>query len=174
MDILNKESCKRAAANIIRSAYSILVVNNGGLALHASAVLRHDRAHIFFGPSGSGKTTIANLCKKLAVLDDESIFIKRRNSSYQASGKRLRGSFPIQGIYKLTQDKKVYLNRLPKNLAMVELFTVPAFLKGLAWHKRLLANLSNLTVEIPCFDLHFRQDDSFWRCIDEYNQNLSK
>ena len=158
----------RAKANILKSLYSILVVNHGGLVLHASAVLRNGKAYIFFGPSGSGKTTVAKLSQEFPVLDDESIFIERRNSSYQAFGERLRMSFPIQGIYKLTQDKKVYLNRLPISQALAELFTIPGLLrKGLAGHKKLLLNLSKLVTEIPCFDLHFRQDNSFWRCIDE-------
>ena len=171
---------KRAVVNILKSIYSISVIKNGGLVLHASAVLRNGKAYIFFGPSGSGKTTVARLSQEFPVLDDESIFIKRRNSSYQAYGTaeaqksiakaqrgdmKVEGAFPIQGLYKLTQDKKVYLSRLPISQAIVELFTIPALLKGLAGHKRLLLNLSNLVTEIPCFDLHFRQDNSFWGCI---------
>lgn len=156
----------RGASNLFRSIYSIWVVNNGGLVLHAGGILRYGKAYVFFGPSNSGKSTITQLSKDASILDDESIFIHRFNGGYLASGRRLRRSFPIHGLYKLTKDKQVYLRKLPKSWALGELFTVPAWLGGLAGQQRLLVNFSNLVKKIPCFELHFRRDDSFWRCID--------
>ncbi len=164
----------KAVPNLLRSIYSVLVIRNGGLVLHASGILRGDKAYIFFGPSESGKSTVANLSSDFTILDDDSIYISKgnkisngMNNCYNASGRRVKGNFPIRGLYKLTKDKEVYLEKLTLSRALSELFTIPALLnKRLNWHEKLLVNISGLVAEVPCFDLHFKKDNSFWQCID--------
>lgn len=166
--------------NLLKGIYSLLVVKKGGLVLHASGILRQGKVYIFFGPSGSGKSTVAKLSTQCQdslaggiVLDEESVFIAEVHGSYQASGQKVAGSFPVYGLYKLSKDRVVYLRRLSFSEALSEVFTVPWPLKDLAWHEMLLANFSKLARTLPCFDLHFRPDNSFWGCIDEYSKNLS-
>ena len=151
--------------NFLKSIYAAPIVKNGGVILHASGILRRGEAHIFFGPSGSGKTTLASLSEEFTVLDDETIFIERKNARFQASGVRLQGSFPVKGLYKLTQDKRVYLKRVKPTQALSEIFTVPQMLKALSWHQRLLVNFSRLLAEVPCYELHFRRDGTFWKYL---------
>ena len=106
--------------------------------------------------------------KASIIGSSESIFIEKAKDCYRASGRQIKGSFPIQGLYRLMKDKKVYLEKLPLSRALCELFTVPGLLKGLTWHEKLLANFSQLVAKVPCFNLHFKRDSSFWRCIDEH------
>ena len=51
------------------------IMLQGGLLLHAAAVVRTSEAFIFAGPSGSGKTTITGLSGAKKILSDEIVAI---------------------------------------------------------------------------------------------------
>jgi hypothetical protein len=62
-------------ADLMRTWFSAVLLGNGGILLHAGAVVRAGRAIVFSGPSGSGKTTLARLAGQQLVLSDESVAI---------------------------------------------------------------------------------------------------
>ena len=62
-------------ADLMRTWFSVVLLANGGILLHAGAVVRAGRAIVFSGPSGSGKTTLARLAGQQPVLSDESVAI---------------------------------------------------------------------------------------------------
>ncbi len=59
----------------MRTWFSVVLLANSGILLHAGAVVRAGRAIVFSGPSGSGETTLARLAGQQPVLSDESVAI---------------------------------------------------------------------------------------------------
>ena len=163
--------------NFLRNIYTLLIYRNGGLVLHASAVVRQGMAYIFFGPSGSGKSTVARLSAPWAILNDELVVIKRVNGSYRVFGtpywadiktnKGINGCFEIRGLFKLIKDKEVYLKRLTQPQAVAEILSVPSVEDKLGLVKQLLERSCELLESVPCYQMHFLPEPSFWRCIDE-------
>ena len=68
------------------------IMLQGGLLLHAAAVVRNSKAFIFAGPSGSGKTTITRLSGAKKILSDEIVAIIRDKHN-----RMLAGSTPFWG-----------------------------------------------------------------------------
>ncbi len=69
---------ERCVDAVLRYVLSRRLLEQGGLLLHASAVIRAERAWIFAGPSGVGKTTIgAHLAGEL--LCDEAVALRERD-----------------------------------------------------------------------------------------------
>ena len=164
--------------NFLRNVYSMLIIKNGGLVLHASAVVRERKAYIFFGPSGSGKSTIAELSKTYyPVLSDDLVVIKRYNGIYKGFGTPYWGdmktnngincSFEIAGFFKLVKSRKVYLKRLSRLHAMTEILSIPRISDDSQLVGQLLDMTNELVDNVPCYEMHFLPDNSFWRCIDE-------
>lgn len=168
-----------ALANFVKNLYSVLILSDGGLMLHAAGVVKDASAYIFFGPSESGKSTIARVSGNYPVLTDELVAIMCLNGSFKAystpfwgggikAGKWTNGSFEIGGLFKLIKDNEVYLKRLSYGQAIAEILTVPEFYDNLSSIERLFNSCMDLAKVIPCYELHFLPDSSFWRCIDEH------
>jgi hypothetical protein len=166
-----------AFVNFLKNLYSALILFDEGLMLHAAAVAKDDRAYIFFAPSGGGKSTVAGLSSNYTVLTDELVAVRRDSGSFNAYGTPFWGSdrnerrginrsFEIGGLFKLVKDSDVYLKRLPESCAAAEILTVPQCYYDLESVARLLNSCSDLTSVVPCYELHFLPDSSFWRCID--------
>ena len=166
-----------AFVNFLKNLYSALILFAEGLMLHAAAVAKDDVAYIFFAPSGGGKSTVAGLSSNYTVLTDELVAVRRANDSFNAYGtpfwgskrgerRGINSSFEIGGLFKLVKDNEVYLKRLPHSLAAAEILTVPQCYYDLESVAKLLNSCSDLANVIPCYELHFLPDTSFWRCID--------
>jgi hypothetical protein len=166
-----------AFVNFLKNLYSALILFAEGLMLHAAAVAKDDMAYIFFAPSGGGKSTVAGLSSDYTVLTDELVAVRCANGSFSAYGTPFWGSkrserrginrsFEIAGLFKLVKDSEVYLKRLPESLAAAEILTVPQCYYDLESVAKLLNSCSDLASVVPCYELHFLPDSSFWRCID--------
>ena len=174
---INSSSPLEMLGNFLRNLYTFLIFRDGGLILHASAVVRENQAHIFFGPSGSGKSTVARLSLPERILSDDLVIIKPVNDSYKVFGTPYWGDikannginrcFKIRGLFKLIQDKEVYLKRLTLPQAVAEALLVPQGPDKLELIQQLLARTSALLKVVPCYQMHFLPNPSFWRCINE-------
>jgi hypothetical protein len=163
--------------NFLRNLYAFLIFRDGGLILHASAVVRERKAYIFFGPSGSGKSTVARLSAPGIILSDDLVIIKQVNNAYRVFGtpywgdlkadNGTNGSYKISGLFKLIQDKEVYLKKLTLPQAVAESLLVPHGPDKLKLIQQLLARSSALLKTVPCYQMHFLPNPSFWRCINE-------
>jgi hypothetical protein len=164
-------------ASFLRSFYSAIIVQGGGLMLHAAGIVKKGRAHIFFGPSESGKTTVSKNSPACSVLSDELIAIKSFAGRFGAYGTpygkeklgEASGPHPIAGFFKLVQDNQVFLKQFSHAKASTELLTIPRVCETFSAVNNILHITDKLTENIPCFELHFLPDDSFWRCIDEHS-----
>jgi hypothetical protein len=161
----------------LRIIYSIILPNIDGLAIHASSLIRNGKAYVFPGESGAGKTTIIRLSPNISLLTDEVSIIRGIGKNPMAYGTPFYGSLgipgenisaPVTGIYFPVKDKKNYIEELDTKLALRK------FIRnvGINWEdQNLKLKAFNLACElvsaVPCYDLHFLPDPSFWDCIDE-------
>lgn len=161
----------------VRTVYAWLAFHGGGLLIHAAGVLADGRVHLFTGPSGSGKSTVALLSPDHVILNDDLILLRPQADGWTAygtpfwnatavarAGQTAHG--PVAAIYRLVQDRDVYLEPLSRAAAAAELAANcpvingdPARLPGL------LARCQALAQAVPVQRLHFRKDASFWELL---------
>jgi len=80
--------------DLFRLLRGFLLVCDGGVLLHASAVVERERAWVFSGPSGSGKTTIAQLAGDRPVLNDETVTLRPGPRAHNAYATPFYGRAP--------------------------------------------------------------------------------
>ena len=165
-------------STFLRSIFMLLVMrNNDGICLHGAAILHNGGVFIFVGPSGAGKSTVSRLSAGKIVLSDEQVFIKKRGAEFVVFphpqwgdaqvGTRENKPYPIRGIFKLVQDKTVFIEPLKvAPIAVAELFTIPDILLSLASKDALLLTFMDLINTVPYFALHFLPVPSFWNHLD--------
>jgi len=173
-------------SNFIKNIYSRIVFSAGGLMLHAAGLVKDNNAYIFFGPSESGKSTIASLSPEYLLLSDELIAVRPYNGTFNAYSTPTWGNsayqkrvvenieqgylstgFVPRGLFKLIQDSEVRTEKLSASHAAAELYTLPGMCDNGLFTGDLLKACTDLAITVPCYQLHFRKDNSFWRNIDE-------
>jgi len=158
----------------VRMVYAWLAYHGGGLLIHAAGALAAGRVHLFTGPSGSGKSTVALLSPDTVILNDDLVLLRPQADGWIAYGTPFwnattvtragqTANGPVAGIYRLVQDRDVFLESLSRAAAAAELAANcpvingdPARLPGL------LARCQALAQAVPVQRLHFRKDASFW------------
>ena len=56
----------------VKLLVSMLIIDKGGLPMHASAIYKNQSAILFMGPSGAGKSTAAKFCRpEWTIINDE-------------------------------------------------------------------------------------------------------
>ncbi|MFH1633835.1 MAG: hypothetical protein ABIG63_07460 [Chloroflexota bacterium] len=160
----------------LRVAYALLSIQAGGIMLHAAGVGRDGKAYLFFGHSGSGKTTVARLSPNDTVLNDDLVLLMpvppAEGAGWQVFGtpfwnptqvRPTPASAPLAALYRLVQDKKVYLQAISTSEAIAELISnVPVIPSDPVRSLELLTRLHKILQTTPAHKLHFLPDDSFW------------
>ena len=159
----------------LRLACALLAERAGGLLFHAAGVVRQGRAYLFFGPSGSGKTTAARLSRGCRVLNDDLLVLLPCGAGWEAHAtpfwnpsqvRPAPGCAPAAGLYRLVQDRRVYLENPGPGLALAELLAcVPVLPLDPARAPALLDRCRRLLESLPARRLHFLPDASFWECL---------
>lgn len=160
----------------LRVVYALLVFNAGGLLFHAAGIVRRERAFLFFGHSGSGKTTISRLSRDNVVLNDDLVVLLPQGEGWRAYAtpfwnptqiRPTSNSAPVAGLFRLVQDKDVFLEAMGKGQAIAEMIaSVPVIPEDRSRGVELLARCGSLLEEVPSYRLHFLPDDSFWTVVD--------
>jgi len=168
----------------LRVAYALLAFQSGGIMLHAAGVVRDEKAYLFFGHSGSGKTTVARLSPNDTVLNDDLVLLMPVHPA-EGGGWRVFGTpfwnptqvrptpanAPLAALYRLVQDKKVYLQGISTSEAIAELISnVPVIPADPVRSLELLTRLHKILQAVPAHKLHFLPDDSFWGVVESVNQ----
>lgn len=172
------EPAERSVENFLRVAFAWKAARRGGMLLHASGLVRHGKAYIFFGPSGSGKTTVTRLSTNDLLLNDDCIHIRRGDSGFEASGVPFKGrenggaqsreGFPIAGIFRLAQSRRVFMERLGPAQAVAEIAaSIPFVSERAEGVEGSFAALEQLVRAVPVCRLHFRLAPDFWNVIEE-------
>ncbi len=140
------------------------LLRRGSFFLHAAAIVRAGRAHVFFGPSGSGKTTVAGLVGE-GVISDEVAAIRRDGDGYVVSGVPWRGqrlSAPLAALFHLRKAPESARTRLAPADAVRRLlpsvfFPRPDFPEVGPF----LEIAGKLVKRVACYEMRFAPDRSF-------------
>lgn len=165
----------------IRVVCALLAFENKGVMFHAAGVVREDRAYLFFGHSGAGKTTVARLSADGLILNDDLVVLLPRGRSAEPQTrwithatpfwnptqvKPTSESAPLAGLFRLVQDREVFLEPMGKGQALAEVLSnVPVIPDDPQRNATLIDRCLRLLDDIPAFRLHFLPDDSFWQVI---------
>jgi hypothetical protein len=157
---------------------AVVVLRQGGVMLHAAAVVHDGGARVFCGPSESGKTTVATLAGGRAVLSDESVVLRPGPGGYRACATpffgeagpvatQSSGDAPLAAIYFLRKSAAFAHRRLTRREAVQRAFSQVFLPKGRpAIAEAILANLDGITAAVPCFELSFAARDELWSYLD--------
>ena len=161
--------------SLLRILLSWLLLPRQGFLLHAATVLRNGRTCVFTGRSGAGKSTVASLAPRGSVLTDEISLLRREANAWRAHGTPFWGEFraagsnssaPVAGIYVLAKARENAVQPLPPLDALRALLpNVLFFSSDRAANASLLDLLVGAVTQIPCFELRFRRDASFWEAL---------
>jgi hypothetical protein len=164
--------------HFLRVLVALLAFREGGLLVHAAGLRSDGRVRLFIGQSGSGKSTVAALSPHALALNDDLIVLRRAGETWVAFGTpfwnmeadRRQGqtaSGPLSGIYRLAQDRDVYLENLSPAAATAELVANCPVINGSPTHlAALLLRCRQLADAVPVRRLHFRKDGSFWQLLE--------
>ena len=164
--------------DLFRLLCSFLLMQKGGVFLHASAVVDRGRAWVFSGPSGSGKTTIAGLAGDRPVLNDETIALRPGPRGWQACATPFYGSggpamarvndrAPLRGLCFLAKADRFAHRRLSPSEAVARAFPEVMLPKrDDRVSGRLLATLAALAGTVPAWELAFAPDPALWSYLD--------
>jgi len=164
--------------DLFRLLCSFLLMQKGGVFLHASAVVDRGRAWVFSGPSGSGKTTIAGLAGSRAVLNDETIALRSGRLGWEVCATPFYGSggpamarvndrAPLRGLCFLRKADRFAHRRLSPSEAVARAFPEVMLPKRHARvTERLLATLAALAAAVPVWELTFAPDPALWTYLD--------
>ena len=160
----------------IRVIYAVLAFKAGGFLFHSAGIVREGRAILFFGHSGSGKTTITRLSTSYQTLNDDLLVILPVGDVWIVHGTPFwnptqsppsNQHAPLAGLFRLVQDKEVYLKEMSQSQALAELAgSVPVISLSNKHLPTLLTRLNTLANDTPIYHLHFLPDDSFWNVIN--------
>ncbi len=167
-----------AVDTFLRVAYSLALLETGGLLVHAASLGRGTRAWMFPGPSGSGKTTLTRLSPDATLLSDE-ISIVRLGADGAAScygspfwGERSEAgrnaAVPLTAVHFLRHAERHATAPLTPRRALQSLRpNVLFFAAEPALVARVLDVAAALVERVPCYALGFRPEASVWEAIQD-------
>jgi hypothetical protein len=164
--------------DLFRLLCSFLLMQKGGVLLHASSVVDEGRAWVFSGPSGSGKTTIAGLAGDRPVLNDETIALRPAPRGWEACATPFYGSggpsmartnerAPVRGLCFLRKADHFARRRLSASEAVARAFPEVMLPKrDDRVTTRLLDTLAGLVATVPTWELAFKPEPALWSYLD--------
>src|SRR5262245_36982732 len=164
--------------DLFRLLCSFLLMETGGVLLHASAVVDGRRAWVCCGPSGRGKQTIAGLAGARPVLNDEPVARGAGPRGWEACATPFYGSggpamarvnerAPLRGLCFLRKATHFAHRRLSGSEAVARAFPEVMLPKrdGRVT-ERLLATLAALAEAVPVWELTFAPAPALWSYLD--------
>ena len=181
LDLVQEEGTlfDRGLENFLRVLSASFVLHQGGFLLHGSGVVRGGKAYIFFGPSGAGKTTVTRLSPRDTILsDDLTLVVRREGGTYAAAGipfglahhrvPETSAAFPIASLNRLVQSRTVRRDRLSTAQAVADVAaSLPFVMQETGQATLAMATVGESLETIPVYRLEFREDDSFWKVVEE-------
>jgi hypothetical protein len=162
----------------LKTAMAARLPFEGGLPLHAAAVVRDGEGLVFFGPSGAGKSTLAST-SPFPVLSDELVAIVRddlfrvRATGFWGTLDREgapRGSHAVAALFELAKGPRLEIERLdpaPALRRLLGVVLVPPV--GAVW-SRALGGLKEFVTRVPVLRLTWSRTEPPW---DELSSVLS-
>ena len=160
--------------NFLTQIFARLVVAGKGIMLHSACVIRQNKAYLFYGASGAGKSTVCRFSPGCPIASDDLTAVRKIRGHFQAWGipqmdrfpaPAKYGPYPIGGLFKLVKDRKTALSRLDSATAVASAMALRKNESERGTIGKTLALLGELTDHVPAYELHFKKDISFWKCI---------
>jgi hypothetical protein len=170
----------REVEYFLRVALALFAWGRGGLLAHGAAILQGDAAFLFIGQSGSGKSTLVSLSRDrqgAVALSDDLVLLRPAPRGWRAYGTPFWNQLtamregqtaagPLKAIYKLIQDRDVYVEPMSGASAAAELLAnCPIVNSQGALLPELMQRCRELAQAVATQKLHFRKDDRFWDVI---------
>lgn len=162
--------------SFLRIIFSLVLLEDQGFITHASSLIRNGKGYIFPGKSGAGKTTITRLTEDSILLSDEVSLIKKSNDQFKIFGTPFWGELAIGGMNTSInldkvlfpiQDGNNYLKELKPLQALENLLpNVIFYYKDSELEKELFELCYEFVNSVPQYELHFKREPTFWRCIE--------
>lgn len=161
----------------LRTVCALVAYRDGGLLVHGAGLAIDGQVLLFIGQSGSGKSTTVAMSPGALALGDDLILLRPDGAAWVAHGTPFwnrdaleRGGQtacgPLAGIYRLVQDRQVYLEEATTAAAAAELVANCPVVNGIVeWMPDLLGRCMQLAQVVPVRRLHFRKDDTFWALL---------
>lgn len=163
------------AEYFLRAACTLFSFENEGLLFHAAGVVQNEKAYLFFGHSGSGKSTVASFSPQGAVLNDDLVLLMPVEGTWWAYPTPFWNApaapdpappAPVVGLYRLIQDRDVFLEDLRQGVAISEMLSnAPLVSADPDRSHRLIQRCQQILAQVPAFFLHFQPNASFWQVI---------
>jgi hypothetical protein len=160
----------------LRFALGVLLLERGGLLLHASAAERAGRGYAFLGPSGAGKSTIAKLARASGarVLGDEVVAVApagngarifatpfvSRGAPAGEPGEALLAAYAVLERAEAHRWEPLPAARVARALLATAILAPEAARPG-----RLLDTATDLAHRAPGGLLAFARDEGFWTVL---------
>lgn len=157
----------------LRVVCALYAFQSGGLLFHAAGIVRKGEAYVFFGHSGAGKTTLSRLSSNYQVLNDDLVLLQPQEKGWLVHGTPFfnptqidpqgHRHAPLVGLYRLVQDKNVFLEPTSPGQALAEIIAnVPVISANPDQATELFMRAQTLLLQTPILQLHFRKDATFW------------
>ncbi len=150
------------------------------LFIHAAGIVRDDSGYVFTGPSGSGKSTVSRLSQNDSIIiNDECVQLNQNGGEYWITNTPLRSDIyrsdeikkKLKAIFFLIKDSKHCIKKINNTKAairLIESLVYPAnfYSNGMEEIVDKLELVYRLANKVPCYELHFAKNNSFWNEID--------
>ena len=152
----------------LRAAMSGRLPREGGLPLHAAALVMRERAFVFFGPSGAGKSTLSGLWSG-TVLSDELVAVTRGEGGYSVATTGFWGTlgrantgleaWPLGALVELAKGRDFDLQRLQATDALRRLVGVTMVPAAPPLWSEAIGAIGALLRTVPCYRMAWSVDD---------------
>jgi hypothetical protein len=168
----------------IRLVCSVVIIDRGGLAIHSSCIFKNHSAHIFSGSSGYGKSTLVKLTEKPLLYSDEVTLVRKDEAEvFKVYHSPFRSEFhtePLQptdniaGMFFIKQNTSTYIQPLSQSAALSKLLPNIFFpiTERNPYEPKIFQLCCDFLHQVKPAILHFKKDNSFWRCIIEKYSNF--
>lgn len=175
--IISDDNALTWVEHFLRFAFSWIALDHNSLLFHGAAVVNQNTGYVFFGPSNAGKTTVTEFSSGYTILGDDMVLLQKEEDSVRVFAtpfninmdpiKLTNSHERIKGFYRLRQDEKNFLEKMPITKSLAELMSsVPLSSVNFQGSLTAFDLCKQITETVPCYDLHFTRDNSFWRIIN--------
>lgn len=170
--------------NAFKWFLSLITIDNGGVPLHSSNMIRKNKALLFCGMSGSGKSTISSLLSidrqtwqrgsdelNLVFIQDSELYAYA--TPYLSFDSELRkAGTPLEHLFFLNHSSRNYTQTLyGKEIywnILKNIYTIPA---NDTMAEKMYNNVQLLSESMKCSTLHFINNQSIKQFIEDWMDN---